>query len=340
MHAKSRGWAFGITQPTWGSANKGLSSNNSGQPSILPSTSTMAPTTSPPPKLAKFKSSSLDHEIYTANRRGTIATASSDWKALRGGVGGGAGGPGSVPNPSNGRSLHAGGPMTRAASTSSLASSTRTMTNYQEYKMDIINQGKCLCGQYIRARLRRAGVLNRKVTQRLRNILDPGSSHVVYEVFPALNSMGEELERMHPRVYTNISRQLSRAPFGELEDSDMAPMLLNLVAKDLFRSSITWGKIISIFAVCGGFAIDCVRQGHFDYLQCLIDGLAEIIEDDLVYWLIDNGGWLGLSRHIRPRVGEFTFLGWLTLFVTISAGAYMVSNVCRRIGGQLYSLLF
>ncbi|XP_034477485.1 bcl-2-related ovarian killer protein homolog B [Drosophila innubila] len=296
--------------------------------------------TSSTPKLAKFKSSSLDHEIYTANRRGTIATAaSSDWKALR--------------TPLNGRSLHVGGVsggagtgagggtghMTRAASTSSLASSTRTMTNYQEYKMEIINQGKCLCGQYIRARLRRAGVLNRKVTQRLRNILEP-SSHVVYEVFPALNSMGEELERMHPRVYTNISRQLSRAPFGELEDSDMAPMLLNLVAKDLFRTSITWGKIISIFSVCGGFAIDCVRQGHYDYLQCLVDGLAEIIEDDLVYWLIDNGGWLGLQQHIRPRVGEFTFLGWLTLFVTVSAGAYVVSNVCKRIGCQLYSLIF
>ncbi|KAL7738061.1 hypothetical protein ACLKA6_006413 [Drosophila palustris] len=291
------------------------------------------------PKLAKFKSSSLDHEIYTANRRSTIVTAASDWKALRA--------------PLNGRSVHVGsgsagggggaggisGHMTRAASTSSLASSTRTMTNYQEYKMEIINQGKCLCGQYIRARLRRAGVLNRKVTQRLRNILEP-SSHVVYEVFPALNSMGEELERMHPRVYTNISRQLSRAPFGELEDSDMAPMLLNLVAKDLFRTSITWGKIISIFSVCGGFAIDCVRQGHYDYLQFLVDGLAEIIEDDLVYWLIDNGGWLGLQQHIRPRVGEFTFLGWLTIFVTISAGAYVVSNVCKRIGCQLYSLLF
>ncbi|XP_030554387.1 bcl-2-related ovarian killer protein homolog B [Drosophila novamexicana] len=297
-----------------------------------------SPTPTPTPKLAKFKSSSLDHEIYTANRRSTIATAASEWKTLRA--------------PLNGRSVHVGsggsagagpggiaGHMTRAASTSSLASSTRTMTNYQEYKMEIINQGKCLCGQYIRARLRRAGVLNRKVIQRLRNILEP-SSHVVYEVFPALNSMGEELERMHPRVYTNVSRQLSRAPFGELEDSDMAPMLLNLVAKDLFRSSITWGKIISIFSVCGGFAIDCVRQGHYDYLQTLVDGLAEIIEDDLVYWLIDNGGWLGLQKHIRPHVGEFTFLGWLTLFVTISAGAYVVSNVCKRIGCQLYSLLF
>ncbi|ALC41003.1 debcl [Drosophila busckii] len=295
-----------------------------------PTTASPSPTnSSAKPKLSKFKSSSLDHEIYSANRRGTIATAASEWKPLR------------AP-PLNGRnsSLQVGAAnMTRAASTSSLASSTRTMTNYQEYKMEIINQGKCLCGQYIRARLRRAGVLNRKVTQRLRNILEP-SSHVVYEVFPALNSMGEELERMHPRVYTNISRQLSRAPFGELEDSDMAPMLLNLVAKDLFRTSITWGKIISIFSVCGGFAIDCVRQGHYDYLQCLVDGLAEIIEDDLVYWLIDNGGWLGLQQHIRPRVGEFTFLGWLTLFVTISAGAYVVSNVCKRIGCQLYSLLF
>ncbi|KAH8398211.1 hypothetical protein KR222_002870 [Zaprionus bogoriensis] len=297
---------------------------------------TASTSTANTPTLGKLKSPSLDHEIFRAeNRRSTIATANTDWKALRGPLNGRHGAASSRVAGASGAT----GNMTRAASTSSLASSTRTMTNYQEYKLEIINQGKCLCGQYIRARLRRAGVLNRKVTQRLRNILEP-SSYVVYEVFPALNTMGEELERMHPRVYTNVSRQLSRAPFGELEDSDMAPMLLNLVAKDLFRTSITWGKIISIFSVCGGFAIDCVRQGHYDYLQCLIDGLAEILEDDLVYWLIDNGGWLGLQQHIRPQADEFTFLGWLTLFVSVSAGAYVVSNVCKRIGCQLYSLLF
>lgn len=100
-------------------------------------TTTAAANKAPTPKLAKFKSSSLDNEIYTANRRSTIATAASDWKALRA--------------PLNGRSPHVGstaagqpggvvGHMTRAASTSSLASSTRTMTNYQEYKMEIINQ--------------------------------------------------------------------------------------------------------------------------------------------------------------------------------------------------------
>lgn len=211
--------------------------------------------------------------------------------------------------------------------------------NFYQQKMDIINQGKCLCGQYIRARLRRAGVLNRKATQRLRSILEP-SSTVVYEVFPALNCMGEELERMHPRVYANVSRQLSRTPFGELEDSDTAPMLLNLVAKELFRTSITWGKIISIFAVCGGFAIDCVRQGHYDYLQCLVDSMSEIIEDDISFWLSDNGGWLGLRQHIKPDVGQFSFLGCLTVFVAVSTTLYLVSNIFKNIGNHLYSLLY
>ncbi|XP_054739413.1 uncharacterized protein LOC129245339 [Anastrepha obliqua] len=264
---------------------------------------------------SKLKSSSLDNDIFLQNRKNN-SQSGSDWLL-----------------PPHGCAT-----IPRAGSTSSLAS-TVTANNYQEYKAEIINQGKCLCGQYIRARLRRAGVLNRKATQRLRTILEP-SSAVVYEVFPALNSMGEELERMHPRVYTNVSRQLSRAPYGELVDGDTAPMLLNLVAKDLFRSNITWGKIISIFAVCGGFAIDCVRQGHYEYLQLLVDGIAEIIEDDLVPWLVDHGGWLGLQQHIRPHVGRFSFLGLLTLFVAVSSGVYVVTNVAKHIGCHLYSLLF
>ena len=159
--------------------------------------------------------------------------------------------------------------------------------------------------------------------------------------------MGEELERMHPRIYTNVSRQLSRAPYGELVDSDTAPMLLNLVAKELFSRSnkdkerITWAKIISVFAVCGGFAIDCVRQGHYDYLQFLVDGVAEIIEDDLVHWLAERGGWLGLQQHIRPKESQhFSFLDWLTLFVAISASLYVVANFFKHIGCHCYSLLF
>ena len=152
--------------------------------------------------------------------------------------------------------------------------------------------------------------------------------------------MGEELERMHPRLYTNVSRQLSRAPFGDLEDSDTAPMLLNLVAKELLKTNITWGKIISIFAICGGFAIDCVRQNHYDFLENLIDGMSDIIEDDLVYWLADNGGWLGLQQHIRPTNQQFSLLSWLTVFVVLNLIIYFILNICKEILIYLYMFLF
>lgn len=53
---------------------------------------------------------------------------------------------------------------------------------------DIVMQGKCLCGQYIRSRLKRSGIFNKKLgLQRLRSIIGTPAAHVVREVFPALN---------------------------------------------------------------------------------------------------------------------------------------------------------
>lgn len=159
--------------------------------------------------------------------------------------------------------------------------------------MLIYFQGKCLCGHYIRSKLRRAGVLNRKVTQRLRNIIDTPSSSVVREIFPTINALGSELERLHSRTYTNISRQLTRNTFGE--ELHEILLLLNAVAKDLFKSDITWGKIISLFAINGGLAVDSIRQGNYDYLGPLVEATGEIIEEYLGAFLTENGGWVRIN---------------------------------------------
>lgn len=147
--------------------------------------------------------------------------------------------------------------------------------------------------------------------------------------------MCEELERMHPRVYMNISRHLSRAPFGELEEAHTAPYLLNAVAKDLFKNGINWAKIVSIFTVSGGLAVDIVRQGHYDYLPRLIESTGDIVEDDLVPWLIDNGGWSGLLEHIRPTYyyfdRHFTPSEWLTIATSALFIFYILSFFIRSI---------
>lgn len=113
---------------------------------------------------------------------------------------------------------------------------------------DIITQGKCLCGQYIRSRLKRAGVFNRKLgLQRIRSIVGTPTIQIMREVFPALSFVGEELERMHPRTYNGIARQISRAPGGDLQSPENAAVLIGAVARELFKSEITWGKVGGYF---------------------------------------------------------------------------------------------
>uniref|UniRef100_A0A336JWG4 CSON013706 protein n=1 Tax=Culicoides sonorensis TaxID=179676 RepID=A0A336JWG4_CULSO len=186
-----------------------------------------------------------------------------------------------------------------------------------------------------RSKLRRAGVLNRKVTQRLRNIIDTPSSSVVREIFPIINVLGDELEKLHVRTYTNISRQLTRSSFHELPE-----LLLSYseVAKELFKNEITWGKIISLFAISGGLAVDACKQGNYDHLQPIIEGTAEIIEEELAPWLISNGGWLGLQEYIRPDISEITLLGWLAVSTSILFAFSLIYYFLKFIGMQLYSM--
>lgn len=72
---------------------------------------------------------------------------------------------------------------------------TRKLSNTIGWKLpsniptqDLITQGKCLCGQYIRFRLKRSGLFTKKLgLQRLRSIIGTPSAQIVRESFPALN---------------------------------------------------------------------------------------------------------------------------------------------------------
>lgn len=49
---------------------------------------------------------------------------------------------------------------------------------------------------------------------------------------------------MHPKLYSGISRQVSsRSGGGELQSPENAAVLLSAIARDLFRTDITWGKV-------------------------------------------------------------------------------------------------
>ena len=160
---------------------------------------------------------------------------------------------------------------------------------------------------------------------------------VVREIFPIINEMGQELETMHPRLYANISRQISNTPWGELTEPDTAPYLLHIVSKDLLKEDINWGKVISLFCITGGLAVDCVQQGDYDYLQQLIDGFTDIIESEASHWLVENGGWLGLQDRLRPPQNELTLLGWMTISVSFLLVIYLIAIILKFIAYYIFN---
>ncbi|XP_049950554.1 apoptosis regulator R1-like isoform X1 [Schistocerca serialis cubense] len=192
---------------------------------------------------------------------------------------------------------------------------------------DIVEQGRALCAHYIRARLRRSGLSTRRCgLQRLR-----GSPAAVRDVFPELASVGRELERLHPKLFSAVARQASPSPGGVLAGDKSAGLILTAVARELFKNAdqVTWAKVVSLFAVAGGLAVDCVRQNHADYMQGLTEAMADVLEEELAPWIASNGGWQGLLNHYKPRTNEAAVSRCVILVGAVSALIFLLLFIIR-----------
>lgn len=67
----------------------------------------------------------------------------------------------------------------------------------------------------------------------------------------------------------------------------------NLVPSVFLSVGITWGKVVSMYAVAGALAVDCVRQGHPTTVHILVDSVGQFVRKFLVPWLKRRGGWVG-----------------------------------------------
>lgn len=166
--------------------------------------------------------------------------------------------------------------------------------------------------------------------------------------------LGDELERMHPRVYNGVARQICRNPGGEFHTAEAINLLLGAVGRELFRIEITWSKVISLFAIVGGLSVDCVRQGHPEYLPKLMESVSEVIEDELVPWINENGGWVngtriqassalyliklfsqslqnGINTHVLPTNNSLNPLEWTTLVIGVVFGLILLFMILRFI---------
>ncbi|CAB1442500.1 unnamed protein product [Pleuronectes platessa] len=157
---------------------------------------------------------------------------------------------------------------------------------------EVVSQSKALCRDYILSRLNHNGLgwseseLN----------LSP-SNAALAEVSLVLLCLGDELECIQPSLYRHVARQLNISVAMESMVSDA----FIGVATEIFATGITWGKVVSMFAVAGALAVDCVRQGRGTNVQIIVDSLGQFVRKFLVPWLKRRGGWAELTKCVVKK---------------------------------------
>ncbi|XP_048845696.1 bcl-2-related ovarian killer protein homolog A-like [Brienomyrus brachyistius] len=154
---------------------------------------------------------------------------------------------------------------------------------------ELVSQAKALCRDYIHSRLNRAGIGWSKPEQSL-----SASGGALAEVSSVLLWLGDELEYLRPSVYRNVARQLNITVASETAVSDA----YLAVAEEIFTSGITWGKVVSLYAVAGALAVDCVRHGQPAMVHTIVDCLGEFVRKSLTLWLKRRGGWTDITKCV------------------------------------------
>jgi hypothetical protein len=126
---------------------------------------------------------------------------------------------------------------------------------------------------------------------------------------------------MHIKTFTNVSRQLMGSSKDSFETAEDTAVLLTTFGKILFKTDVNWGKVISLFSVTAALSIDMVRQNREDYIPTLIEGFLGVVEDEMIGFLSENNGWIGLHHKVQIQPDNnrqwLMFIVLLTFFVVL-----------------------
>jgi len=197
---------------------------------------------------------------------------------------------------------------------------------------EVVTQAKSLCGQHIRAWLKRRGLFTRKLgLQRLRSLASLPGGLAVCDVFVQLEALSLELERKHPKLYAGACRQMGMTVVTE----KMIAKNLSNMALHIFKKDITWFKVASFYNLVSSAAVDCVRQGHPEYLYGLVEAAGLVIERDVANWIANQGGWVGmLSKYRTPEdhgVFQVIALSVMGLIVVLMAVVIMLRSLANMV---------
>merc|ERR1719391_54001 len=180
-----------------------------------------------------------------------------------------------------------------------------------------------MCGQHTRAWMKKRSLFNK----RLRSVANLPGNLAVCDVFVQLEALSLELERKHPKLYAGACRQMGMTVVTE----KMIAKNLSNMALHIFKKDITWFKVASFYNLVSSAAVDCVRQGHPEYLYGLVEAAGLVIERDVATWIANQGGWVAILSKYRTPSNDSVFqviaLSVVGLVVVVVAMVIMIRTL-------------
>lgn len=96
------------------------------------------------------------------------------------------------------------------------------------------------------------------------------------------------LEHFYPKLYMHVARQLKVTLKNEVIICD----IFRSFCRTLFKTGVSWPKIIALFAFAGGIVIDCIKDRKAEFTGTVVYCIKAYVEDNLMGWIIEQGGWV------------------------------------------------
>jgi hypothetical protein len=142
-----------------------------------------------------------------------------------------------------------------------------------------------LCKAYLAHALRRKG-LEDAIPQSMLSACQSGRPHAVLSI---LRDLADSFEDKNPEGFREMVRQLN------INARTAYPSFM-AVAQDLFQDGIRWGRIVGLYALAAAVVVECVRRKLNDYVVLVYDWLLTFMSENLLEWINDHNGWVGVSE--------------------------------------------
>lgn len=147
---------------------------------------------------------------------------------------------------------------------------------------------KGLISLYTEIKLRESGFINTSSYSTLENSDK--------EILKAAMSVCSKLE--HEPRFSDVLKSFST--FGIQKES------FRVVLKQLLVGELNWARVMSVVALTGALAVQCMENGEEHKIDFIVDWSSYFAETELKNWIDLNGGMRGLLNYSRQEEGHIS----------------------------------